>query len=88
MLKQQQTFLDQIDPGMRAVVSELRGGREFASRLAGMGISVGSQIKVLQNPAHGSLLVLVRDTRIALGRGEAEKILVREPDREQPDAAE
>ena len=88
MLKQQQTFLDQIDPGMRAVVSELRGGREFASRLAGMGISVGSQIKVLQNPAHGSLLVLVRDTRIALGRGVAAKILVREPDREQPDAAE
>ena len=88
MLKQQQTFLDQIDPGMRAVVSELRGGREFASRLAGMGISVGSQIKVLQNPAHGSLLVLVRDTRIALGRGVAAKILVKEPDREQPDAAE
>ena len=88
MLKQQQTFLDQIDPGMRAVMSELRGGREFASRLAGMGISVGSQIKVLQNPAHGSLLVLVRDTRIALGRGVAAKILVREPDREQPDAAE
>jgi ferrous iron transport protein A len=88
MLKQQQTFLDQIDPGMRAVVSELRGGREFASRLAGMGISVGSQIKVLQNPAHGSLLVLVRDTRIALGRGVAAKILVREPDHEQPDAAE
>jgi ferrous iron transport protein A len=88
MLKQQQTFLDQLDPGMRAVVSELRGGREFASRLAGMGISVGSQIKVLQNPAHGSLLVLVRDTRIALGRGVAAKILVKEPDREQPDAAE
>jgi ferrous iron transport protein A len=88
MLKQQQTFLDQLDPGMRAVVSELRGGRGFASRLAGMGISVGCLIEVLQNPAHGSLLVLVRDTRIALGRGVAAKILVREPDREQPDAAE
>jgi len=88
MLKQQKTFLDRLDPGMRAVVSELRGGRGFASRLAGMGISVGCQIEVLQNPAHGSLLVLVRDTRIALGRGVASKILVKESNREQPDAAE
>ena len=88
MLKQQKTFLDRLDPGMRAVVSELRGGRGFASRLAGMGISVGCQIEVLQNPAHGSLLVLVRDTRIALGRGVASKILVKESNREQPDAVE
>ena len=88
MLKQQETFLDRLDPGMRAVVSELQGGKGFASRLAGMGISVGCQIEVLQNPAHGSLLVLVRDTRIALGRGVASKILVRESDREQPDAAD
>ncbi len=88
MLKQQEIFLDRLDPGMRAVVSELRGGRGFASRLAGMGITVGCQIEVLQNPTHGSLLVLVRDTRIALGRGVASKILVRESDREQPDADE
>ena len=88
MLKQQETFLDRLVPGTRAVVSELRGGRRFASRLAGMGITVGCQIEVLQNPVHGSLLVLARDTRIALGRGVASKILVRESDREQPDAAE
>jgi len=88
MLKQQEACLDQLAPGTRAVVRELRGGRGFASRLAGMGISVGCQIEVLQNPAHGPLLVLVRDTRIALGRGEASKILVRESERGQPDAAE
>lgn len=88
MVKQQEAFLDQLVAGTRAVVSALRGGRAFASRLAGMGISVGCQIEVLQNPAHGPLLVLVRDTRIALGRGEASKILVRESEREHPDAAE
>jgi Fe2+ transport system protein FeoA len=88
MLKQQEVFLEQLAAGTRAVVSELRGGRGFASRLAGMGIPVGCQIEVLQNPAHGPLLVLVRDTRIALGRGEASKILVRESERGQPDAAE
>ena len=88
MLKQQKVFLDQLAPGARAVVSELQGGRGFASRLAGMGISVGCQIEVLQNPARGPLLVRVRDTRIALGRGEASKILVKESEQGQPDAAE
>jgi ferrous iron transport protein A len=82
VLKQQKAFLDQLAPGARAVVSELQGGRGFASRLAGMGISVGCQIEVLQNQAHGPLLVLVRDTRLALGREEASKILVRESERE------
>jgi ferrous iron transport protein A len=43
-----------------------------------MGLSVGSRLKVLQNRGHGPLLVLVRDTRIALGRGEALKIMVEE----------
>lgn len=88
MLKQQETFLDQLAPGARAVVGELRGGRGFASRLAGMGISVGCQIEVLQNPARGPLLVRVRDTRIALGRGEASKILVRNSEQGQSDATE
>ena len=88
MLKPRETFLDQLAPGTCAVVRALRGGRGFASCLAGMGISVGCQIKVLQNPARGPLLVLVRDTRIALGRGEASKILVRESGREQPDTTE
>ena len=82
MSKRRNISLDQLAPGARAIVSELRGGREAASRLAGMGISVGCQIEVLQNPAYGPLLVLVRDTRIALGRGEASKILVRESEHE------
>lgn len=88
MLKQQKTFLDQLAPGTRAVVSELQGGRGFVSRLAGMGVSVGCQIEVLQNPTHGPLLLRVRNTRVALGRGEASKILVKESERGQPDTAE
>ena len=88
MLKQQEVFLDQLVAGTWAVVRELRGGRGFVSRLAGMGVSAGCQIEMLQNPARGPLLVLVRDTRIALGRYEASKILVRESERGQPDAAD
>ena len=43
-----------------------------------MGLSIGSKLRMLQNTGHGPLLVLVRDTRIALGRGQALKIMVEE----------
>jgi ferrous iron transport protein A len=53
-----------------------------------MSISVGCQIEMLQCPARGPLLVRVRDTRIALGRGEAAKIVVWDAEQGQSDAAE
>jgi ferrous iron transport protein A len=70
--------LNQLPKGARAVVRRLTGGSELASRLAGLGLVVGAQLVVLQNAGHGPMLVNVRDTRIALGRGEAMKVLVEE----------
>ncbi|MBE0550482.1 MAG: ferrous iron transport protein A [Rubrivivax sp.] len=68
--------LDQLPRGATAVVRQLRGGDELAHRLAALGLTVGAPFVVLQNTRRGPLLVNVRDTRIALGRGEAAKILV------------
>lgn len=68
--------LDQLVKGQCAAVHSLGAGKQFASRLASMGLAIGSRLQVLQNRGHGPLLVLVRDTRIALGRGEAAKIMV------------
>ena len=70
--------LDQLPKGSRAVVRQLTGGRELAGRLAAMGLAVGAPLVVLQNSGRGPMLVVVRDTRIALGRGEAMKVLVEE----------
>ncbi len=68
--------LDQLPQGSQAVVAQLRAGNELTSRLAAMGLSAGARLVVLQNSGHGPMLVNVRDTRIALGRGEASKVLV------------
>jgi len=68
--------LDRLPQGSQAVVQQLRGGNELASRLAAMGLTQGARLVVLQNTGHGPMLVNVRDTRIALGRGEASKVLV------------
>jgi len=68
--------LDQLPKGATAVVRQLRGGGVLVNRLAAMGLTEGAQLGVLQNTGHGPMLVSVRDTRIALGRGEASKVLV------------
>jgi ferrous iron transport protein A len=86
MITAQEIFLDQLAPGSRAVVRAVRGGMGLTSRLAGMGISAGCEVEVLQNPPRGPLLVRVRGTRIALGRGEAAKIRVTELSGGQSDA--
>jgi ferrous iron transport protein A len=70
--------LNQLPKDTRAVVRRLTGGGELASRLAGLGLAVGAPLVVLQNLGRGPVLVKVRDTRIALGRGEASRILVEE----------
>lgn len=67
--------LDTLPIGASAIVRTLRGGSEMMHRLAALGLTEGASLVVLQNPRRGPLLVRVRDTRVAIGRGEAAKIL-------------
>jgi ferrous iron transport protein A len=68
--------LDALPAGTSAVVRELRGGSQLVQRLAALGLTEDAPIVVLHNARRGPLLVLVRDTRVAIGRGEAAKIFV------------
>ena len=68
--------LDHLSVGATAVVRELDGGNEVSGRLAAMGLVLGAALQVMQNSGKGPMLVRVRDTRLALGRGEAQRILV------------
>ncbi|HEX2964619.1 MAG TPA: ferrous iron transport protein B [Syntrophorhabdaceae bacterium] len=61
--------------GEEGFVYLLSGGEGFISRLAGMGIIAGTRVKVLRNNG-GQVIVLASDTRLALGKGQADKILI------------
>jgi ferrous iron transport protein A len=76
--------LEQFPVGSHGYVRELQCGQRLAGRLAALGLTLGAKIEVLQNPGNGPLLVLVRGTRLALGRGQAVKILVGETQDERP----
>ena len=68
--------LDALAPDAVGYVREIQGGRGLVGRLAALGFTPGAEVRMVQNYGHGPLIVLVRDARVALGRGEARKILV------------
>ena len=70
--------LDEVPAGKRTLVRKLRGGRDFINRMTALGFTVGAEIQVVQNFKRGPLIALVRGTRVALGRGEALKVLIEE----------
>jgi len=68
--------LDTLAPQEKAFVRSLDGGCGFVSRLAALGFTPGAPIRIVQNRGRGPMIVLVRDCRVALGRGEARKVWV------------
>ncbi len=68
--------LTELTRDQEGAVVELRGGSSLVSRLATLGFTPGARLTMVQNYGHGPLIVRVRDTRIALGRGEAAKIVI------------
>jgi ferrous iron transport protein A len=68
--------LSDLPVGARGVVRGLCGGKGFIGRVAVLGFTVGAEVTAIQNYGRGPVIVAVRDTRVALGRGEAAKIQV------------
>ncbi|MCP4114761.1 MAG: ferrous iron transport protein A [Desulfobacteraceae bacterium] len=73
----QMLSLDKVQTDTVTCIENLTGGREFISRASGRGFTPGTRLKVVQNFKIGPLIVYLRNTQIALGRGEAKKILVK-----------
>jgi ferrous iron transport protein A len=85
-MNSQPRALSDLPDGFCGIVARVTGGRELASRLAAMGLTVGTEIVVLQNRGFGPMLARVRDTRIALGRSQAGLVIVYERRTEHPPA--
>lgn len=62
--------------GARGIVRRLQGGRGFSARVAALGFTIGAEVLIVKNYGHGPIIAAVRQTQVALGRGEADKIQV------------
>ncbi|RLC77223.1 MAG: ferrous iron transport protein A [Chloroflexi bacterium] len=69
--------LSEVLPGQKVQVESLRGGRGFVARLAALGFTPGAEVIMVQNYGYGPVIVSIRGSYIALGRGEAAKVLVK-----------
>src|SRR5512133_463501 len=64
-----------LGEGEEGIIHDITGDHALISRLAGMGIALNTKIRFVR--ASGGLVVVqVAETRVALGTGEAAKILV------------
>jgi ferrous iron transport protein A len=61
---------------VRFVAVAVDAGHGFQGRLAAMGLVPGVEIEVLRNSLHGPFLIAVKGSRIMIGRGMAQKIVV------------
>jgi len=68
--------LSELLTGQDAVILAFQGGRTVINRLTSLGFTPGARVNMVQNYGRGPLIVNVRETRVALGRGEAAKLIV------------
>jgi len=62
--------------GIEGRISSIRGGRGLVRRLIEMGFQLGEKVRVIHSHNPGPVVAEVKDTRIALGRGVAMRIMV------------
>lgn len=67
--------LSMLSEGEEGKIVSIRGGHGLMRRLAELGFNPDTKVKVLRATS-GPFVVLLRDSRIAIGRGVAMKIFV------------
>jgi DtxR family transcriptional regulator, Mn-dependent transcriptional regulator len=68
--------LSALRPGEAGIVLSLSAGKSLVARCLALGFTPDTEVTMLRNSGSGPVIVNVRDTRVALGRGEAQKIFV------------
>ncbi len=67
--------LSSVPVGQRVILTKIDAGRRLSHRLTELGLTPGVELSVTQDNG-GPLMLSVRGSRIAIGRGMAEKIQV------------
>jgi Fe2+ transport system protein FeoA len=68
--------LSQVEEGQTVCIVGVDGGRELRSRLTTMGLLPKTRIKVVRNGKSGPFVISVKNSKMALGRGVVDKIMV------------
>lgn len=66
--------------GQEVELAAINGGRRLQHRLAEMGLMPGARFKIINKGQPGPFIILVKDTRLMLGRGMVHAVTVRAVD--------
>jgi Fe2+ transport system protein FeoA len=69
--------LNEVTDGKRVVVTGIDGGRNARKKLMDLGIIPGVQVTITRRAGRNPMLLSVMGRQVVLGRGMAEKVLVR-----------
>ena len=65
-----------VDKGKKVKIKEVIGGEKLKKRLSELGVYNGTSIEIIKNDFSGPLILKVLDSKIVIGRGQAQKIIV------------
>jgi len=68
--------LSMVQKGRKARLVGVNAGHGLRARLAALGLVPGVEIEVISNSPWGPFIVAVKESRVILGRGMADKIEV------------
>ncbi|HUI87237.1 MAG TPA: FeoA family protein [Anaerolineales bacterium] len=75
-MRAMQIPLAELPVDQQATIVRFSNGLAETNRLVSLGFTPGAEIDMAQNYGRGPLIVTVRGARVALGRREANKIMV------------
>jgi ferrous iron transport protein A len=70
------SILADLQNGEHAFVTDIQVAKTELSRCTSLGLTPGAEVTMVQNFGRGPLILKVRGTQIALGRGQARKLFV------------
>ena len=68
--------LAMVCPGEEVTVADIRAGRGLVRRLTDMGLTPGTPLRVINSQMPGPIIIDLRGSRLILGFGVAQKIMV------------
>ena len=68
--------LAMVSSGETVTIVDIRAGRGLTQRLTDMGLVPGTALKVINSQMPGPVIIDLRGSRLALGHGIAQKIIV------------
>lgn len=68
--------LSEVDKGKRVRIKKIHAGHALEQRLIGMGLIRGAEVEMHRNDFRGPAVLLLRNSRLMLGRRMLEQIIV------------